>query len=68
MGHAISTCLSCTSEQIAGVTMFSLTLFKFFPTWQLLLPTAEAGPPCSQTNLGLKSLEGLICQQQKSTY
>lgn len=62
MGHAISTCLSHTSEQIADVTMFSLTLFRFLPTWQFLPLTQEAGPSCSQTNCGLKSLEGLNCQ------
>lgn len=68
MGHAISTCLSRSSEQIAGVMMFGLILFKFLPEWKQLLLTPEAGLSCSQTNLGLKSLEGLNCQQQKSTY
>lgn len=68
MGHAISACLSCTSEQIAGVTMFSLTLLKFLPMGQFLPLVPQPVPSCSQTNLGLKSLEGLNCQQQKSAY
>ena len=64
MEHSISACLSCTSEQIAGVTMFSLTLLRFLPMWQFFPLAPEPGPSHSQTNLGVKYLGRLNCQQQ----
>lgn len=48
--------------------LLNWNLLKFCPMCQFLPQVSESGPSCSEKNFGLKSLEGLNCQQQNSAY